>query len=145
MRSSGGGTLGRQIQLSRSYLSIMQARMKERLEVSFDVPDHLEHAPFPPMMLQTLIENSIKHGLEPKIEGGRIDVRASLAGNMMQVEVRDNGAGFSTYSGDGVGLANIRERLQLLYGKHAELVIEMPADGGALAIIRVPYSTQELY
>ncbi len=145
MRCASGGTLGRQIQLSRSYLSIMQARMKERLEVSFDVPAHLEHAPFPPMMLQILIENAIKHGLEPKIEGGRIDVRVSTAGDMMQVDVRDNGVGFSGYSGDGVGLANIRERLQLLYGQRAELVIEMPAEGGALASIRVPYSTQEKY
>ncbi|SHH23467.1 sensor histidine kinase [Massilia sp. CF038] len=143
MRSSGGGTLGRQVQLSRAYLSIMQARMKERLEVGFDIPDYLEHAPFPPMMLQILIENSIKHGLEPKIEGGRIDVTAQLIGGIMQVDVRDNGVGFNMHSDDGVGLANIRERLRLLFGNRAELVIEQPLAGGALASIRVPYSTLE--
>jgi sensor histidine kinase YesM len=70
MRAAAGGTtLGRHVQHSRAYLAIMQARMKERLAISFDVPDYLESAPFPPMMLLILIENSIKHGLEPKIEG----------------------------------------------------------------------------
>ena len=140
MRASGGGTLGRQVQLSRSYLAIMQARMKERLAVNFDIPATLEHAPFPPMMLQTLIENAIKHGLEPKIEGGRIDVSARQKDGFMQVNVRDNGAGFNLHADDGVGLANIRERLRLLYDNRAELVIETPLDGGAIAAIRVPYS-----
>lgn len=143
MRAVGGGTLGRQVQLSRAYLAIMQARMKERLDVGFDIPANLEHAPFPPMMLQILIENSIKHGLEPKIEGGRIDVSASLAGGVMQVDVRDNGVGFNLHANDGVGLANIRERLRLLYSNTAELVIEAPADGGALASIRIPYNSPE--
>ena len=143
MRAVGGGTLGRQVQLSRAYLAIMQARMKERLCVSFDIPASLEHAPFPPMMLQILIENSIKHGLEPKIEGGRIDVSASHAGGVMRVDVRDNGVGFNLHANDGVGLANIRERLHLLYGGAAELVIEAPAEGGALASIRIPATTLE--
>ena len=113
--------------------------MKERLTVSFDVPDYLENAVFPPTMLQILTENSIKHGLEPKIEGGRIDVRAYLVDGTMHVDVKDNGVGFNMHAGDGVGLANIRERLRLLYGSRAELVIETPLEGGALASIRVPY------
>ena len=143
MRCASGATLGRQVLLSRAYLAIMQARMKERLDVSFDVPDYLEHAPFPPMMMQMLIENAIKHGLEPKIEGGRIDVSASLIDGAMQVEVRDNGIGFNMHADEGVGLANIRERLRLLYGNSAELVIEAPQGGGALASIRVPCSSME--
>ena len=143
MRSTGGGTLGRQVQLSRAYLSIMQARMKDRLTVHFDVPEHLEHAPFPPMMLQTLIENAIKHGLEPKIAGGRIDVSAAVADGALQVNVRDNGVGFNMHADEGVGLANIRERLRLLYDNRAELLIEAPLDGGAIAAIRVPYSPME--
>ena len=143
MRAVGGGTLGRQVQLSRAYLAIMQARMKERLEVDFDVPSSLDHAPFPPMMLQILIENSIKHGLEPKIEGGTIGVSAHQANGFMQVDVRDNGVGFNLHTNDGVGLANIRERLHLLYGGRAELVIEAPVDGGALTSIRIPYPSLE--
>lgn len=143
MRASGGGTLGRQVQLSRAYLTIMQARMKERLMVSFDVPDYLEQASFPPMMLLTLIENAIKHGLEPKIEGGHINVSARLIDSSLYVHVRDNGVGFNMHAGDGVGLANIRERLRLLFDQRAELIIEAPMDGGALATIRVPFSMPE--
>ena len=143
MRSSGGGTLGRQVQLSRAYLAIMQARMKERLRVDFDIPDYFEQAAFPPMMLITLIENAIKHGLEPKIEGGCITVSARLIDGDLYVNVRDNGVGFNLHADDGVGLANIRERLRLLYGQRAELIIEAPLDGGALASIRVPFSMPE--
>jgi sensor histidine kinase YesM len=143
MRSSGGGTLGKQVEMARAYLAIMQARMKERLTVQFNVPDFLGSAPFPPMMLQILIENAIKHGLEPKIEGGRIEIAARVVHATLHVDVRDNGVGFNPRSDDGVGLANIRERLRLLYGKDGELVVETPSDGGALVSIRIPYSMME--
>jgi sensor histidine kinase YesM len=143
MRQSGGGTLGRQVELSRAYLAIMQARMKERLTVSFDVPPQLNEAPFPPMMLQTLIENAIKHGLEPKIAGGRIDIRASVVGDALHVDVQDNGVGFDLHADDGIGLANIRERLRLLFGMRAQLVIEAPLEGGAYCSIRIPYPHSE--
>jgi sensor histidine kinase YesM len=143
MRSSGGATLGKQLELSRAYLAIMQARMKERLAVRFEVPDFLSSSPFPPMMLQTLIENAIKHGLEPKIEGGTILVRARVDGATLVVDVCDDGIGIDLHADDGVGLANIRERLQLLYGNQAELVIEAPPGGGACASVRIPYKMME--
>jgi sensor histidine kinase YesM len=143
MRAAGGATLGKQVELSRAYLSIMQARMKERLAVRFTVPDFLGSAPFPPMMLQILIENAIKHGLEPKIEGGTVAVSARVVGATLHVDVCDDGVGINLHANDGVGLANIRERLQLLYGAHAELVIEAPAQGGACASIRIPYVMME--
>jgi sensor histidine kinase YesM len=143
MRAAGGGTLGKQVELSRAYLAIMQARMKERLAVKFDVPDFLGSAPFPPMMLLILIENAIKHGLEPKIEGGRIEVSARVVHATLHVDVRDNGAGFNVHADDGVGLANIRERLRLLFGKDGELAIEAPPEGGALVSIRIPYTVME--
>ena len=143
MRSAGGGTLGRQVQLSASYLAIMQARMGERLQVFIEVPDYLEAAAFPPMMLITLIENAIKHGLEPKIDGGRVTVSARLIDSDLYVNVRDNGVGFNLHADDGVGLANIRERLRMLFGQRAELIIEQPLDGGALASIRVPFTMSE--
>ena len=145
MRSAqgAGGTLGKQVELSRAYLAIMQARMKERLAVRFDVPDFLGSAPFPPMMLQTLIENAIKHGLEPKIAGGTVTVRARVEGATLHVDVCDDGVGFNPHAGNGVGLANIRERLALLYGKNAELVIEPAAGSGACVSIRLPYRMTE--
>ena len=141
MRARGGATLGKQVELSKAYLAIMQARMKERLAVRFEVPDFLGSAPFPPMMLQTLIENAIKHGLEPKIAGGTVTVRAYVSGAVLHVEVCDDG--IDPHADEGVGLANIRERLQLLYGAQAELVVMTPPDGGACATIKLPYKMME--
>jgi LytS/YehU family sensor histidine kinase len=143
MRNGGRATLGKQVELSRAYLAIMQARMKERLQVRFDVPEHLNSAPFPPMMLVTLIENAIKHGLEPKIEGGTVEVTARVVGQQLFVDVIDDGVGFDLHADDGVGLANIRERLRLLFGNAAQLVIEAPLAGGAYTSIRVPYNPLE--
>lgn len=143
MRAGTGGTLGKQVELSRAYLAIMQARMKERLTVRWEVPDFLGSSPFPPMMLQTLIENAIKHGLEPKMEGGTIIVRAHVVVATLHVEVCDDGVGIDPHAPEGVGLANIRERLALLYGAAAELVIETPLGGGACASIRLPYRMME--
>src|SRR5471032_2821024 len=140
MRAKGSGTLGRQIEMSRAYLAIMQARMGARLAVSVDVPPEMLSATFPVMMLQILIENAIKHGLEPKIEGGRIDIRASVDGAMLQVDVLDDGIGFNVHAGDGIGLANVRERLRILYGNRAQLVIEAPLTGGTRASVRIPYA-----
>ena len=143
LRARGGGTLGKQCEMAKAYLAIMQARMKERLQVKCIVPVFLESAPFPPMMLQSLIENAIKHGLEPKIAGGAVTIKAQVIEATLQVDVCDDGIGFNLHAADGVGLANIRERLQLLYGGAAELVIEAPPTGGCCASIRLPYSMME--
>jgi len=143
MRGGGGGTLGKQVELARAYLAIMQARMKERLTVRFEVPDFLGSAPFPPMMLVTLIENAIKHGLEPKVAGGTVVVRARVEVATLHVDVCDDGVGINLHAGEGVGLANIRERLALLFGKDAELAIEIPPGGGACVSIRLPYRMTE--
>jgi hypothetical protein len=143
LRARGGGTLGKQVEMAKAYLAIMQARMKERLGVKFIVPTFLDSAPFPPMMLQSLIENAIKHALEPKIAGGTITVRAQVIDATLHVDVCDDGVGINLHAPDGVGLANIRERLQLLYGGAAELVIEAPVTGGCCASIRLPYSMME--
>jgi len=143
LRTRGGGTLGKQCEMVKAYLAIMQARMKERLQVKCIVPTFLESAPFPPMMLQSLVENAIKHGLEPKIAGGVVTVRAQVVDATLVVDVCDDGVGINPHAPDGVGLANIRERLQLLYGDAAELVIEAQAGGGCCASIRLPYAMME--
>lgn len=136
-------TLGRQASMSRAYLEIMQVRMEERLEFSISVPEGILCAEFPSMMLQTLIENSIKHGLEPKPEGGRIDVVAEIARGKLRVRVADTGAGFTTDAQDGVGLSNIRERLRLLYGNSAALTLSPNEGGGTIAVIEIPYRDDE--
>lgn len=140
MREKGGGKLGQQIDLSLAYLKIMQARMGDRLSVSVDVPGDLTYAEFPSMMLQTLVENSIKHGLEPKVAGGHINIKALIIENDLQVEVSDDGAGFDMHADDGIGLSNIRERLNMLYGAKAQLIVEVPQDGGTKVSIRIPHS-----
>jgi LytS/YehU family sensor histidine kinase len=138
MRDRGGAKLGQQIELSRAYLNIMQARMRERLSFSIEMPPGLSELSFPSMMLQTLVENSIKHGLENKISGGHIAITVSQNAQGLRVDVSDNGVGFNLHADDGVGLSNIRERLKMLYGSEAQLIIEAPADGGAKVSIQIP-------
>lgn len=143
MREKGGSQLGQQVDLSRAYLNIMQARMGPRLNTQIELPAELRHADFPSMMLQTLVENSIKHGLEPKIEGGLIRIKALRIADDLQVEVSDNGVGFDLHADDGVGLSNIRERLNMQYGPKAQLIVETPYDGGTRVSIRLPYSDSD--
>jgi signal transduction histidine kinase len=133
--------LGRELQVIRPYLEILKVRMEERLSTRIDVPDGLLSAEFPPMMLQTLVENAIKHGLEPKPEGGRLEVRAEIVHGKLQVSVADSGLGFgrAATGGTGVGLANIRERLQLLHGPKATLTVAENPGGGTIVTITVPY------
>jgi LytS/YehU family sensor histidine kinase len=105
------------------------------------VPDGLLSAEFPPMMLQTLVENAIKHGLEPKAEGGTLRVKAEIVHGKLAVSVADTGLGFgrAPTAGTGVGLANIRERLQMLYGMKASLTVAENAPSGTVVTITVPY------
>ena len=138
IREQGGGKLGQQLELSRAYLNIMQARMQERLTYKIECPRELEHVHFPSMMIQTLVENSIKHGLEPKTDGGHIDIIARQGEQEILVEVSDNGIGFDMHADDGIGLSNIRERLKVLYGMKASLVIEAPTTGSAKLVLHIP-------
>ncbi len=139
MREGSRPSLGQQIDLCNAYLEIMAVRMEERLEPIVTVPEGLESAVFPSMMLQTLAENAIKHGLEPKAAGGRLEIGAEIVDGQLAVHVTDNGMGFMPKSDEGVGLANIRERLNALYKGRAELIITVPPAGGTRATIKVPY------
>ncbi len=138
----GSTTLGKEVQLCRSYLEILKFRMEDRMQYSMAVPQGLASAQFPPMMLQSLVENSIKHGLEPKPEGGRITITANIVDGRLRVTVADTGLGFAAASrpGTGVGLANVRERLSALYGGRARLTIEANDPTGTIVTIDVPYT-----
>ncbi|MBC3916576.1 histidine kinase [Undibacterium sp. CY18W] len=138
MRDKGNGKLGQQMEMCRAYLNIMQARMQERLTYQIELPAELEFLPFPSMMIQTLVENSIKHGLEPKTTGGHICVTAQKMDEQLRVEVIDNGMGFNLHADDGLGLSNIRERLKVLYAGKAQLIIEAPQSGGSMVAIQIP-------
>ena len=133
--------LGRELAVIRPYLEILKVRMEERLQTDIRVSDGLLSAEFPPMMLQSLVENAIKHGLEPKAEGGTLTVSAEIQHGKLAVTVADSGLGFgkAATAGTGVGLNNIRERLQLLYGNKAQLGVAENAGGGTAVTITVPY------
>jgi len=139
MREGRRASLGQQVALSAAFLDIMSMRMEHRLTTVIAVPEGLRSAVFPSMMLQTLVENAIKHGLEPKPEGGRIEVSAEVVDGRLAVHVRDDGSGFAPKGEGGVGLANVRERLEALYGTRAELIISVPQGGGTCATIKLPY------
>jgi Histidine kinase/Histidine kinase-, DNA gyrase B-, and HSP90-like ATPase len=139
MRDGSRPTLGQQVDLCSAFLEIMAVRMEERLQVSISVPEGLKSAIFPSMMLLTLVENAIKHGLEPRAAGGSLEIGAEVVDGQLAVHVLDNGVGFMPKANDGVGLANIRERLKALYKGRGELIISVPPAGGTCATIKVPY------
>lgn len=124
------------------YLALMQVRMGERLHTRLDLPDELASLPVPPLLLQPLVENSIRHGLEPKVAGGRIEISAARSGTELVLRVRDTGVGLSQPAADGTrfGLQQVRERLATLYGERGTLTLTPAndAEGGALALIRLP-------
>ena len=133
--------LGREADMVEAYLNLLKMRMEERLTVDFDIPDGLRSAAFPPMMLQSMVENAIKHGLEGKPEGGTLKVHADVAHNKLRVIVTDNGLGFGAKPSDGtgLGLSNIRERLKLLHGEQGQLLIAANSPSGVIVTIEVPY------
>jgi LytS/YehU family sensor histidine kinase len=132
-------TLGREIDHVTAYLNIQQIRMGRRLAFTIDVAEPLRNARMPALMLVTLTENALKHGLAPSREGGRIDLRASTEGDRLRVQVADTGQGFAKSAGGGTGLANIRARLAVLFGNAASLSLALNAPRGVIATIVLPY------
>ncbi|MGN6229519.1 MAG: sensor histidine kinase [Dyella sp.] len=132
-------TLGDELERTRAYLEIIRIRMGARLAMEVDVPDALRTIALPPMMLQTLVENAIKHGLEPKPGGGTVWIFARRDEDRVMVTVADNGQGFGVATGGtGIGLKNVRERLRLLYGERASLAVVANVPDGVAATITVP-------
>ncbi len=142
MREKSSKTnLGREVDIVKSYLDLLKMRMEERLNIDFILPENLRKAAFPPMMLQSIVENAIKHGLECKEDGGTLQFRAELYENRLRVTVRDDGVGFGAIpsNGTGLGLQNIRERLKLLYKGQAQLTITANQPSGVCVMIEIPY------
>jgi chemotaxis protein histidine kinase CheA len=133
--------LGREVDMVKAYLNLLKMRMEERLTVDLRIPEQLRSAAFPPMMLQSMVENAIKHGLECKPEGGTLKITAEVVGNKLRVIVADDGVGFGVVpsNGTGLGLPTIRERLKLLHGDQGQLHIAANSPTGVIATVEVPY------
>jgi signal transduction histidine kinase len=140
LRASGEApaTLGEQLDIVRAYLGLMAARMP-RLQWQASVADELLALPCPPLMLISLAENAVKHGVEPKIGPAHIEISARREGDLLEVTVTDDGAGFgASAGGSGLGLANIRERLQQMFGARAALRLKARPEGGVAATLSLP-------
>ncbi|MBL8517175.1 MAG: histidine kinase [Betaproteobacteria bacterium] len=131
-------TLAREFKLMRDFLGILKIRMGERLQVEIDLPDDLADLPVPPMLIQPLVENAIKHGLEPKMEGGLLTLQAHKDGANIRIVIADTGLGFSGATSSGVGLRNVRERIKALFGDAGKLSIEENAGGGTRVVVMLP-------
>lgn len=137
---SASTTLGQEIEFAEAYLNILRMRMGPRLEFSIDVPGLLRTLPFPPVLLISVVENAVTHGLEPQADGGHITIAARSESDRLIVTVADTGAGLTTASrpGQGVGLSNVRDRLAALFGGRARFTLEEVAPHGATATIAIP-------
>jgi sensor histidine kinase YesM len=140
-------SLAEQVEICRSYLDVMRVRMGDRLRYRVDVPEKLGHARFPPLMLISLVENAIKHGVEPKPGPCTVVIlaREAVAGerSFLEVDVIDDGAGLRIGMGDGIGLSNIRAQLATRYGDRAALRLTAKAEGGVTATISLPLEGDE--
>lgn len=138
-------TLGGELALIEAYVNILAVRMGARMRFRNDVAENLKGLPLPPMLLQPLVENAVKHGLEPKVEGGEIVISALVDDTQLRVEVADTGLGFAALAegpvatrGTGVGLANLKERLRALFGEHGRLSLSENTPCGVRAVLEVP-------
>jgi two-component system LytT family sensor kinase len=134
-------SLREEIDLTRAYLSIEQARLGDRLDVRWEIAPDAEVARIPPLLLQPLVENAVRHGVARRVEGGHLVVRAQRVGERLRLEVRDDGPGAEATGaapGTGIGLENARQRLKQLYGTEQRLTLERTGDW-TRAVLELPF------
>jgi two-component system LytT family sensor kinase len=138
--------LSEEIAFLEGYLEIEQTRFSDRLQIERNVEPETSDALVPFLILQPLVENAIRHGIEPREGIGRLSIRASRSNGTLQLRVTDNGGGLTggaVRPGEGIGLSNTRSRLRHLYGENYRLEL-VPAEGGGLeARIDLPFKTRE--
>jgi two-component system, LytTR family, sensor kinase len=141
-------TLKDELEFLQKYLEIEEARFGDRLSVAFDIAPETLDAQVPNLLLQPLVENSVRHAVAVRIEPGRIEIRARHLGETLELVVSDNGPGMPpsrlTSPGKGVGLANTRSRLERLYGANHQLLFSEPPGGGLMVTITIPFKADEL-
>ena len=136
---SDKATLGDELDMLENYLQILKIRFSERLRWRIEVSEDARHIPFPPMLMQPLVENAVRHGIEPKLGGGEIFIRADVAQGKLCIEISDSGVGLPGDAGnDGAGLANIRARLDTLFGTSGKLLLQNNSSGGVTAMLELP-------
>jgi LytS/YehU family sensor histidine kinase len=134
--------LSQEMDVVRNYLDIFTVRMGERLRYTIDIPADLQGFRIPPLLIQPLVENAVKHGLEPSISGGTLLISGARAGDTVRIIVADTGLGINELSpGSGIGVENIKKRLDLVYGGRASLVFEENKPKGLKAVVELPYET----
>lgn len=144
---AGSATLGAELDLAASYLDVLGVRMGGRLRWRIEAIDACRALPIAPMLIQPLVENAVMHGLEPKVDGGEIVLRAAVDEGVLRVEVRDSGRGLVAAPprpGGGVGLSNLRERVRRLHGPGARLELLDNPGGGVIARLLLPLSRTEV-
>ena len=137
---SDWNTLGSEMELISAYLNILKVRMGDRLRVQIELDHALNSTPFAPMLIQPLVENAVIHGLDATIDGGTLAIHAEQEHGIMRITVADTGKGLDANHSQGVGLANIRDRLNVLYSDQGRLILTENQPSGVKAIIEVPYA-----
>jgi LytS/YehU family sensor histidine kinase len=137
--------LERELRFLRLYLEIEQTRFRDSLEVVWDVAPGLEDAAIPPLLLQPLVENALKHGVGPRAGGGRVTIAAHRRDNELVLQVTDNGPGLKNHgwsqNGSGIGLTSTQQRLEKLYGSKHRLALRENQGGGTTVSLGMPYRT----
>jgi len=132
-------SLGRELELVECYLRIQQKRFSDRLDLAYRIAPETLQAAFPPLLLQSLVENAVIHGIAPSARPGKIDISASREGPRLALQVRDDGAGLPEHFEPGLGISNARARLQRLYGDQQSLRIDQAPGGGAAVSLSIPF------
>jgi signal transduction histidine kinase len=139
--SAGRHTLAQEFARLRDYLELMAVRMGPRLRYTLELPEPLASQPVPPLLLQPLVENCIRHGLEPSLQGGEIRVSARHEGDQLVLEVSDTGVGSEPSPTPGFGLSQVRERLATAYPQRAHMDWQGQPGGGTRARLTLPWQT----
>ena len=133
------GTLADELDVVRTYLDVQALRMDGRLAYDVRADPGLERVRMPPLLVQPLVENAVRHGIEPSAAGGRVEVRATRSADTVRVRVTDDGVGLNPETaGSGMGIANVRERLAATFGPRGRLVVTETPGGGVSAELRIP-------
>jgi signal transduction histidine kinase len=135
-------SIGTEMETVRNYLDVFQVRMGDRLRYDIELPEGVQACRVPPLLVQPLVENAVKHGLEPSVGGGRISIRVERDGDRMRITVSDTGVGIQETKSGGIGIENVRKRLRIAHGEQVRLTLEPNEPSGVKATIELP--AQEL-